>query len=158
MSNSRSTIDYTEVRLPVHLLGPEDNPKPSLMDYRDIHRVARGRLSAPAEHGRTHPFPLTVGHVGMDGHYIIRYPPRSLLQPLLSSAPPYRIMSPSPPPADLPPPQAGLPPTLDSVSIGSVLAALAELNVKVSIEDLLKAIHDQESARLTAQLRSVVTT
>jgi len=64
-------------------------------------------------------------------------------------------MPPSPPPADLPPPQAGLPPALGSVSIGSVLAALAELNVKVSIEDLLKAIHDQERARITAQLRAV---
>ena len=54
-------------------------------------------------------------------------------------------MQPSPPPADPPPPQTSLPQTLKMVHIDSVLAALAKSNVTVSIEDLLKIIHEEET-------------
>jgi len=45
---------------------------------------------------------------------------------------------------------------LQTVSIGSVLAALAELNLKVPTEDLLKVIHDQEESRLAKQTTGAV--
>ena len=81
-------------------------------------------------------------------------------------------MSLSPPPADLPllppadlpqPPLTGSPPppadppqVLDLVSIGSVLAALAKLNVKVSIEEFLRIVRDQEKAKLNAELGALL--
>lgn len=42
--------------------------------------------------------------------------------------------------SDLPPPSGDL-----LVRLGSVVAALAKLNVKVSTEELLKAIHEEEA-------------
>jgi len=60
------------------------------------------------------------------------------------------------PPADFPPPPNDPQPLLpardlQAVSIGSVMVALTELNLKVSTEDLLKVIHDQEEAGLAEQ-------
>jgi hypothetical protein len=47
------------------------------------------------------------------------------------------VMLPPPPPAD----------ALQVVHIASLAAALAKLNVKIPIEDLIKVIHDEDEAK-----------
>ena len=66
-------------------------------------------------------------------------------------------MTSTPPPADFPQPPLTnlLPPLLatdlQTVSIGSVVAALAELNLEALTEGFLKVIHHQEEARLVSR-------
>ena len=61
------------------------------------------------------------------------------------------------PPADFPPPPQTDPPpphptsNLQTISICSIVAPLAKLNLRASTEDFLKVTHDQKEAKLTAE-------
>jgi hypothetical protein len=57
--------------------------------------------------------------------------------PPLPPADSLQVVLPPPPPAD----------SLQVVHIDSLAAALAKLNVKIPIEDLLKVIHDEDEAK-----------
>jgi len=54
-------------------------------------------------------------------------------------------MSSPPPPGDMPPPPSDG--SFQVVHIASLEAVLAKLNIKIPVEDFIKAIHDEEEAR-----------